>query len=97
MNKALLIKRLGRSFPELSEAQLHHMTRHLITMLGASMQQGERIDIRGFGSFTTKVYPARLVHNPRTGSYLTAAESVRPTIKLSTVLSARLNENAKPE
>lgn len=91
VNKALLIKRLSQTFMHLPEAQLHHMTNTIISLLGETLARGERIEIRGFGSFVTKSYPPRKVHNPRTGSYHMAAASIKPTFKVSTLLKARLN------
>lgn len=93
MNKTLLIKRLGQTFVHLPEAQLHHMTNTLIALLGEALIQGERVEIRGFGSFVSKHYPPRRAHNPRTGRYITTAAFTKPTFKASTLLNARLNKD----
>ncbi len=56
-----LSKRLPHLIPrELAvEVMLEQMTR--------ALSSGERIEIRGFGVFTTRIHPSRLSRNPRTG------------------------------
>ena len=94
MNKTLLIKRLGRTFVHLPEAQLHAMTQALITRLGEALIQGERIEIRGFGSLVSKSYPSRRAHNPRTGRYITTTAFKKANFKASSLLKARLNKDS---
>jgi len=91
MNKTLLIKRLGQSFVHWPEAQLQHMTHRLITLMGEALVQGKRVEVRGFGSFVSKSYPARPAHNPRTGRHITAEPFTKPVFKASTLLNTRLN------
>jgi integration host factor subunit beta len=91
MNKTLLIKRLGQTFVHWPEAQLQHMTHTLITLMGDALIRGERVEVRGFGSFVSKHYPSRPAHNPRTGRHIIAEPFTKPVFKASTLLNARLN------
>ncbi len=55
--------------------------------------RGDRIEIRGFGSFKTKHYPAYTGRNPRTGEPIPVAAKVLPVFKVGRQLRERLDED----
>jgi integration host factor subunit beta len=57
---------------------------HLVlgSMISA-LAEGQRIEIRGFGTFSSKVHPARQSQDPRNGSRRTVAAKRRPLFRPS--------------
>ena len=71
------------SAAEESRAMLPYMT--------DGLTQGERIDLRGFGSFTVRERPARTGRNPRTGAHVSVDKKSVPFFKTGKEMRERLN------
>ena len=61
-----------------------------------SLKQGERIEIRGFGSFEIRRYKAYEGRNPRTGDPVGVHPKRLPFFKVGKELKERVNESAQP-
>src|SRR4051794_24759405 len=61
----------------------------------AALRQGERIEIRGFGSFEIRNYRAYEGRNPRTGSTVNVKPKRLPFFKVGKELKERVNDGAK--
>ena len=57
-----------------------------------SLSHGERVDIRGFGSFSVKKRSARDAHNPATREVVKLKERFVPSFKVSKLLKDRVNK-----
>ena len=57
-----------------------------------SLSHGERVDIRGFGSFIVKKRSARDAHNPATREVVKLKERFVPSFKVSKLLKDRVNK-----
>ena len=81
MTKSELIELLARKQAHLEgrdvEFAVNTMLRHMTQALAA----GERVEIRGFGSFTLRVRPPRIGRNPKTGEPVTLARKYVPHFK----------------
>ena len=64
------------------------------TVIGA-LKEGKNIEIRGFGSFKTKMRRARMARNPRTGAQVHVDEHFVPFFKVSKELRGVVNDNLK--
>jgi integration host factor subunit beta len=62
----------------------------------ASLRRGERIEIRGFGSFEIREYRAYEGRNPRTGSAVAVKPKRLPFFKVGKELKDRVNDGARP-
>ncbi len=62
----------------------------------ASLRRGERIEIRGFGSFEIRNYRAYEGRNPRTGSAVNVKPKRLPFFKVGKELKERVNAAAQP-
>lgn len=64
-----------------------------------SLKSGERIEIRGFGTFNVRKKNKRIAHNPRTGEKVYIDEKYVPTFKISkefkSVVSDKLKKGLK--
>lgn len=56
--------------------------------------QGDRIEIRGFGSFKTKYYEPYMGRNPKTGRLIEVKEKVLPVFKVGKELKNRVNSES---
>ena len=61
-----------------------------------ALQQGEGIEIRGFGSFTVREYKAYEGRNPRTGETIQIAARKTPTFKVGKELRDKVNGATNP-
>ncbi len=97
MTKSELIEALAQKQSQLAykdvelavKAMLDHMTQTLAT--------GERIEIRGFGSFSLHYRPPRTGRNPKTGDAVTLASKHVPHFKPGKELRDRVNKTRSKE
>lgn len=59
--------------------------------IGKALVEGDKIELRGFGSFKVKTRRARLARNPRTGASVDVPAKRVPFFKASNELKGRLN------
>ncbi|UNK57432.1 integration host factor subunit beta [Pseudoxanthomonas daejeonensis] len=67
MTKSELIEILARRQSHLRAEDVDLAVKSLLEMMGGALSSGERIEIRGFGSFSLHYRPPRLGRNPKTG------------------------------
>jgi DNA-binding protein HU-beta len=68
----------------------------VLEVIVGALHANERVDLRGFGSFTVKAKSARQGRNPRTGETITIAAKRNASFKASTDLSKTLNASPTP-
>lgn len=68
----------------------------VLEVIVGALHANERVDLRGFGSFTVKAKSARQGRNPRTGETITIAAKRDASFKASTDLSKTLNADPTP-
>ena len=67
MTKSELIELLSRRQPHLKADDVDLSVKSLLEMMAGSLADGERIEVRGFGSFSLHYRPPRTGRNPKTG------------------------------
>lgn len=67
MNKPELIDNMTFKFGRLTRRQVEVAAESIFELMASSLAKGERIEIRGFGSFTVKLKKANIVRNPKSG------------------------------
>lgn len=67
MTRSDLIKILSRKQEHLARKDVELAIRSLIKIMSGSLSSGQRIEVRGFGSFNLHYHPPRSGRNPRTG------------------------------
>ena len=70
MTRGELIARLSAGHPELAAKQVEVSVKAILEALAESLCEGQRIEIRGFGSFRLTYRPARSAYNPKSGQRL---------------------------
>lgn len=67
MNKSELIKRMSDRLDQLSSRDVDLAVHTIIEIMSNSLASGDRIEIRGFGTFSNHYRKPRTVRNPKTG------------------------------
>ena len=67
MTKSELIEVIGRKQKHLPAKDVELAVKHLLDLMSDSLAKGQRIEIRGFGSFSLHYRPPRIGRNPKTG------------------------------
>src|SRR3954449_1278395 len=95
MTKSDLIEHLcqGQKLPK-GRAEL--LVNTIFDCLEQSLRRGERIEIRGFGSFEIRHYRSYQGRNPRTGSTVAVKPKRLPFFKVGKELKERVNAAIKP-
>jgi len=91
VTKRDLIEELVRLYPRFSRRDAEVMVSAVFESLAEALRRGDRIEIRGFGSFVVKHRDAREGRNPRTGRRVTVAAKRVPFFKVGKELRLRVD------
>ncbi|MBC8518972.1 MAG: integration host factor subunit beta [Gammaproteobacteria bacterium] len=92
MTKSELIESLYKKLPHLAYTDVEMAVKTIIESMTDALGSGERIEIRGFGSFSLHHRPARMGRNPKTGASVELHEKFVPHFKPGKDLRERVNE-----
>lgn len=94
MTKSELIALLARKQSHLKDKDVELAVKSLLEQMSNALANGERIEIRGFGSFSLHYRPPRIGRNPKTGEAVALAGKHVPHFKPGKNLRERVNESA---
>ena len=99
MIKSELIAKLAAENPHLTRADVERVVNTMLESMTSALEQGGRVELRGFGAFSVRGRPARSGRNPRTGETVEVEAKAVPFFKSGKELRARLNleGDAEPE
>ena len=92
MTKSELIEILVRRQPHLRADDVDLAVKSLLDMMGAALSRDERIEIRGFGSFSLHFRPPRMGRNPKTGASVALTGKHVPHFKPGKELRERVSD-----
>lgn len=92
MTKSELIERLAARQTQLSLKDVELVVKSIIEHMAQSLAKGERIEIRGFGSFSLHYRAPRVGRNPKTGQSVQLEGKYVPHFKPGKELRERVNE-----
>jgi len=95
MTKSELIERLAGEQTHLSQADVELAVRCILDQLSRALADGERIEIRGFGSFSLHFRPPRMGRNPKTGEPVALPGKYVPHFKPGKALRERVNDGVE--
>lgn len=81
MTKSELIEFIARKQKHLPAKDVELAVKHLLELMSNTLAAGERIEIRGFGSFSLHFRPPRMGRNPKTGEAVALAGKHVPHFK----------------
>ncbi|MEE4639400.1 MAG: integration host factor subunit beta [Wenzhouxiangella sp.] len=93
MTKSELIELLAAEQTHLNQTDVELAVRSIIEQLSRALAEGERIEIRGFGSFSLHYRPPRMGRNPKTGEAVALPGKHVPHFKPGKELRERVNQN----
>lgn len=91
MIKSELIDRLAAENVHLTQAEVERMVNVVLGRMVHAMEDGGRVELRGFGAFSVRSRPARSGRNPRTGETVEVPAKSVPFFKSGKELRERLN------
>lgn len=94
MIKSELIASLSSKLNHIPEKDITLSVNMLIDAMSDALSDGERIEVRGFGSFSLHYRPPRNAHNPKTGERLLTKSKHSPHFKPGKEIRERINESA---
>jgi len=93
VTRSELIAELAAADPQLRVTDAEAVVRTMIDTIMAALLRGDRVEIRGFGVFATKVQRPRIARDPRTGASVRVEQKIVPTFKAGKELQQRINRN----
>ena len=92
MKKSDIIKEVAEG-TGLTKVEIEAVLEGVILSISDSLKRGERVDIRGFGSFIIKQRAARDARNPATREIVKLQERFIPAFKVSKILKEVVNQS----
>lgn len=91
MTKSELIAKLAAHFPQLVASDAELAVKMILDAMAKSLSQGQRIEIRGFGSFGLNYRPPRTGRNPKSGERVQVPAKYVPHFKAGKELRERVD------
>ena len=89
--KSKLLKQLSKNYPNFFKKDLEKFTNIILKEIKETLKRGERVELRGFGVFYTKLQKARISRNPKTGEKVNTPEKKTIHFKMAKDLFKKLN------
>ena len=91
--KSKLLKQLSKNYPNFLKKDIEKFTNIILDEIKKALKRGERVELRGFGIFSTNTQKARISRNPKTGEKVNTPEKKTIHFKMSKDLFRKLNNN----
>ena len=89
--KSKLLKQLSKNYPNFLKKDLTKFTEIVLSEIKKTLKRGERVELRNFGVFSTKIQKARISRNPKTGEKVNTPEKKTIHFKMSKDLFKKIN------
>ena len=91
--RSKLLKQLSENYPNFLKKDLEKFTFIILEEIKRALKRGDRVELRGFGVFSTKTQKARISRNPKTGEKVNTPEKKTIHFKMSKDLFKKINNN----
>ena len=92
--KSKLLK-LSNNYPNFLKKDLEKFMNIILSEIKRALKRGDRVELRSFGVFSTKLQKARISRNPKTGEKVNTPEKKTINFKMSKDLFKKLNNHEK--
>ena len=89
--KSKLLKKISQNYPNFLKKDLIKFSEVIFKEIKITLRRGERVELRGFGIFSTNKQKARISRNPKTGEKVHTPEKKTIHFKMSKDLFNKLN------
>ena len=92
--KSKLLEKLSKSYPNFHKKKdLEKILNIIITEIKLTLKRGERVELRGFGVFSSNIQKARISRNPKTGEKINTPEKKTIHFKMGKDLFKKINDD----
>ena len=89
--KSKLLKQLSGSYPNFLKKDIEKFLNIILNEIKKTLKRGERVELRGFGIWSTHTQKARISRNPKTGEKVNTPEKKTVHFKMSKELIKKIN------
>ena len=93
MIRSELLEKLAEENPELKPDEIEKIVDLLFNQISQKLAEGGRVELRGFGAFSTRQRKPRTGRNPRTGESVEVPAKRVPYFKPGKEIRERLNKD----
>lgn len=93
MIRSELLQQLHKDNPDLKSEEVEQVVEIFFDEIAERLAAGGRVELRGFGAFSTREREARTGRNPRTGEQVEVPAKKVPYFKAGKEIRKRLNED----
>ena len=93
--KSKLLKQISKNYPNFLRKDLEKFTNIILKEIKLTLKRGERVELRGFGVFSTRTQKARISRNPKTGEKVNTPKKKTIHFKMAKDLFKKLNNEKK--
>ena len=91
--KSKLLNQLKKSYPNFLKKDLDKVVSVVLNEIKQALKRGDRVELRGFGMFSTNIQKARISRNPKTGEKVNTPEKKTIHFKMSKEMFKKLNND----
>ena len=91
MTKSELVEQLSTNAESLNKKEAELIVNTIFTSIGDALVSGDRVEIRGFGSFSIRERDAREARNPKSGEVVSIPAKKTPFFKTGKELRSRVD------
>jgi len=91
--KSKLLKKIANNFPNFLKKDLEKFTDIILDEIKQALKRGDRVELRGFGIFSTNTQKARISRNPATGEKVNTPEKKVIHFKMANEMFKKLNND----
>ena len=91
--KSKLLNQLKKSYPNFLKKDLEKVVSIVLNEVKQTLKHGDRVELRGFGMFSTNIQKARISRNPKTGEKVNTPEKKTIHFKMSKEMFKKLNND----
>ena len=91
--KSKLLDQLKKSYPNFLKKDLEKVVSIILNEIKQALKRGDRVELRGFGIFSTNIQKARISRNPKTQEKVNTPEKKKINFKMAKEMFKKLNND----
>ena len=91
--KSKLLNQLASNYPNFLKKDLEKFTDIILLEIKQALKRGDRVELRGFGIFSSNTQKARISRNPKTGEKVNTPKKKTIHFKMTKEMFKKLNNN----
>ena len=91
--KSKLLKQLSNNYPNFLKKDLEKFFNIILNEIKQALKRGDRVELRGFGIWSTNIQKARISRNPRSGEKIQTPQKKIIHFKMAKELFKKLNND----